>query len=1192
MSINPFHSKTDSQQPNGYYQESGYQNNSWSDYGNTGYGHPNSQYQEFNQSQYQGYQKTPYQEYTALQYQDFESETRGQISVLTPEEKEQNRLAYEEKKRVEMENRIAPMAEGMIFADNLINRSYLSNLSEYDILQPEKDEDFASQMTVYRLTRLIYEEGEDINEKLVSVYGALHNIKSRVFLLLDADQHGIQFYIGTAIEKQSAASSLAAGVLEDSIKGNFPGSIRAEESDAKLSTPEIKRMMEETFSIGKTNPFGKDKNIAASLASVTMIPSERGQDKQSFVQGLEKLINALQGKKYTAMFLAVPLEHDVIDARKSGLEYLYSTLSPMSKTTFSYGENVSKAVSEGISTSFANSINTSVTDSNSENHSISKSITRTKGTADTFGTSTSSGTSSSSSEPGIFGGSENLGMNSSYGTNRSHSTNRSTSKTEGVTSGESFSHSVTTGISETRTDGETETITDTMGENRSFTINYENKTLTGIMDHIQDHLKRIKLCESFGLWDCSAYFLAEGSVAMTAASMYHSLMTGETSQIEKSFVNYWDNAKDKGKINAIKTYLMQGYHPLMELPAMKNQSLIQSQLVSPAAMVSGKELPLLLSFPRSSVTGIMVDNIASFGRSVILSGKKPEREIELGAAMHKGEVDKDNRVNLDLDLFTSHCFITGSTGSGKSNTTSQLLGQFIKKKTPFLVIEPAKGEYKIDFGNTPGINIFWTNPNDFQMLRLNPFRFPEEIHVLEHLDRLIEMFSACWPLTAAMPAMLKDTMERAYEVCGWDMAKSICLNSNGPIFPTFAVVQKQLEYVIDSSSYSQEAKGDYKGALGTRIRSLTRGIMGQVFCAKNDICDEVLFDENTIVDLSRVGSTETKSLIMGILIMKLNEYRSAKATPETQNSGLRHVTILEEAHNLLRRVAPGAGSDVQAKSIEMICNGIAEMRTYGEGFLIIDQSPTAVDISAIKNTNTKIVMRLPEESDFTTIGGAFSLNEVQIREIPRLGKGEAIVSQSGWLQPVLTKIDYAGKTVKDYKYQKKPVDQRKVRQTMAKLCVKLCRQLEAGCCGSALTDESENILDEAMLEYREILSDSTLTLFKQQEMLETIGRYLTGYQPEMNNNPAELGKIMIELLDCNGLYHTIRLQFREPKGDILTDEDKERYYRWQKCFLNGMKWYAEFETKKDKIHIFRLMRSYMIKTDIHFNKLKRTGAIQ
>lgn len=77
-----------------------------------------------------------------------------------------------------------------------------------------------------------------------------------------------------------------------------------------------------------------------------------------------------------------------------------------------------------------------------------------------------------------------------------------------------------------------------------------------------------------------------------------------------------------------------------------------------------------------------------------------------------------------------------------------------------MVIEPAKGEYKLAFGGMPDINIFTTNPRYYDMLSINPFEFNGEIHVLEHLDRLIEIFSACWPLYAAMPAFLKASLRK------------------------------------------------------------------------------------------------------------------------------------------------------------------------------------------------------------------------------------------------------------------------------------------------------------------------------------------------------------------------------------------------------------------------------------------------
>ena len=50
-----------------------------------------------------------------------------------------------------------------------------------------------------------------------------------------------------------------------------------------------------------------------------------------------------------------------------------------------------------------------------------------------------------------------------------------------------------------------------------------------------------------------------------------------------------------------------------------------------------------------------------------------------------------------------------------------------------------------------------------KLLKINPFYFPEtKIHVLEHIERLIEIFNACWPMYAAMPAVLKEAVEEVY----------------------------------------------------------------------------------------------------------------------------------------------------------------------------------------------------------------------------------------------------------------------------------------------------------------------------------------------------------------------------------------------------------------------------------------------
>lgn len=243
------------------------------------------------------------------------------------------------------------------------------------------------------------------------------------------------------------------------------------------------------------------------------------------------------------------------------------------------------------------------------------------------------------------------------------------------------------------------------------------------------------------------------------------------------------------------------------------------------------------------------------------------------------------------------------------------------------------------------------------------------------------------------------------------------------MFPSFKDLLTELVDVIENSAYDKEVKSNYKGSLETRIKSLANGLNGQIF-STNEIDNGLLFDQNVIVDLSRIGSLETKSLIMGILVMRLNEYRMTTAAG--MNVPLQHVTVLEEAHNILKRStgtdSGPEGVSVAGKSVEMLSNAIAEMRTYGEGFIIADQSPSAVDISAIRNTNTKVIMRLPDEADRRLAGKAAALKDEQLDEIAKLPRGVAVVYQNDWLEPVLCKVKKFSGEEKPYKADAKKYD--------------------------------------------------------------------------------------------------------------------------------------------------------------------------
>ena len=558
------------------------------------------------------------------------------------------------------------------------------------------------------------------------------------------------------------------------------------------------------------------------------------------------------------------------------------------------------------------------------------------------------------------------------------------------------------------------TVTAMVGKSEGITQTFTNFNIKHALELLESQMKRLEQSTTLGMWDFAAYVLSEDqSIANNVAHSYLALTLGEDSYMSKAAINLWrgnvEDEEEKEYARVISSYIRELRHPVFGL----NPEVIESDeefkeypsIVTATTSLSGKELAYSLNFPQKSVYGLPVLECAEFGRSVVTYDliDRDGKGIELGKVFHMNHVEK-NQVELSLESLKSHTFITGSTGAGKSNTIYHILDRVRDAGAHFLVIEPAKGEYKNVFGKDEDVSVYGTNPMIAPLLRINPFSFPTEIHILEHLDRLVEIFNVCWPMYAAMPAVLKNAIEESYVECGWDLLTSTN-QYDRELYPGFGDVARNIKMIIDSSEYDNENKGAYKGALLTRLQSLTTGINGLLF-SSDEISNEELFEKNVIVDLSRVGSTETKSLIMGMLVLKLQEFRMTEGIP--MNADMRHVTVLEEAHNLLRRTSieqPTESSNILGKSVEMIANAIAEMRTYGEGFIIADQAPGLMDMSVIRNTNTKIIMRLPDQGDRELVGKAANLNEEQIRELAKIPCSVAAVYQNEWVQPILCKVE-------------------------------------------------------------------------------------------------------------------------------------------------------------------------------------------
>ncbi len=881
------------------------------------------------------------------------------------------------------------LAEASGMVNDIILKKYLYHLEDMEIIPMNQNAVNINNIRLFKITEMVYQKNEYSTYKFASVFNTVQNLNCSVFVIADSDGKKTDFYMGVRSNDKKHTVKSLKNTLKNALSGQFPG----------IQTQDMMNSEATAF----LNSIS-DKNIA-SVSCVAQNKSERFDNNSEFIQGLEKLILAMQGQKYTAIILADSTSSEKLESTRQAYETLYTQMSPFANMQLSYGVNTALSISNALShgTTTGTSYSDSISDQTGKNSSQTKGSSETdkksaflKGIG-SFGLSALSlltATMTGGASIAVAGAINAGQMLVNYGIPQKQNS-------DSITHGTNNSHTVskTKSINESRSDNSTDTMGITSGKSQNTQLTMQNKNLIDILQKIDEQLKRIDSCESTGMWECAAYFLSDTQeTAEMAANTYKALMKGEKSGLETSAVNFWGRQKQE-QLPVLSNYIKNFVHPLF---CYHSEGI--SIPVTASSLVSGNELAIQMSFPRQSVCGFPVIEHAEFGKEVVKyqTNNKNARNLLLGSIFCMG-TPTVQEVKLDCDSLTMHTFITGSTGSGKSNTIYEMLYQmYTLYQIPFLVVEPAKGEYKNVFGHLDNVAVYGTNPHKTSLLRLNPFWFPSDIHVLEHLDSLVEIFNVCWPMYAAMPDILKEAMERAYISCGWDMSNSI--NPKGNKFPNFTDLFHQVEIVINDSQYSVNSKGDYSGALLTRIRSLTNGLNRMLFC-QDDLSDEALFNQNVIIDLSRIRSAETKSLIMGLLVMRLNEYRISSGL---SNQPLRHVTVLEEAHHLLKRTSTAQSaesSNLLGKSVEMLTNSIAEMRTYGEGFIIADQSPNLLDMSVIRNTNTKIILRLPERNDRELVGYAANLNKEQIEEISKLKCGVAAAYQNDWVEPVLVQVN-------------------------------------------------------------------------------------------------------------------------------------------------------------------------------------------
>jgi Helicase HerA, central domain len=378
-------------------------------------------------------------------------------------------------------------------------------------------------------------------------------------------------------------------------------------------------------------------------------------------------------------------------------------------------------------------------------------------------------------------------------------------------------------------------------------------------------------------------------------------------------------------------------------------------------------------------------------------GPRPDRAGP--QEIHLGNYQRGGAAVMPYQALTRHALITGFTGSGKTNTVLYLLNQLWREHNiPVLVIEAAKKEYRAlaRLKGFENVLVFTLGDETSSPFRLNPFELLPGVRLEAHLGRLQACFDAALPQFGILPSIVAESLEEVYKEKQWklsDRGGGTDSDRSNRLFPTLRELFAKVIQVTESRGYAGETYHNIRAAAAGRIGSLLRGSKGRMFACQHSLPAEILFHRPVVLELNDLNEDD-KALTMMFLLTWLREYRELHGA-----KALQHVTIIEEAHNVVSNVQSvgnaEVSADTKAKAVAAFSNMLSEVRSYGEGIIISDQSPEKLAPDAMRNTNLQIAHQLRDRRDREAIARAMIMDEEQQEYLGKLGVGEAALFRTG-----------------------------------------------------------------------------------------------------------------------------------------------------------------------------------------------------
>ena len=350
-----------------------------------------------------------------------------------------------------------------------------------------------------------------------------------------------------------------------------------------------------------------------------------------------------------------------------------------------------------------------------------------------------------------------------------------------------------------------------------------------------------------------------------------------------------------------------------------------------------------------------------------------------GPGIGIGRTPEGDAFELDLDDLNHHVAILGRTGSGKTTTAMAIVSRAWEQGIPVLIFD-YEDEYRglvMRLGGrvlTPRKKLV-----PMALNALKGLRGPES----DLLDVLLEVFSMVFDFTPPQVYLFSKALLR--------------LQKQAAEFEEDPNLSDLFEELAN-----QETRGvpeqESKQALLRKLSPLVRGEAGSLLSKEEIPTTPDLLGSLTSIELGGIRTQGAREIFIFILLKRI--YDHVKASGRSKLT--RHVVVVEEAEKVLPRIR-----DVRELTIGD--RMLSELRKYGEGIVVISQSPANLSPHVLRNASTRILHALGSTRDFEAIRSILGTSRKEINRISHsihyLESGECLVSLRNRPEPTRVRIE-------------------------------------------------------------------------------------------------------------------------------------------------------------------------------------------